>query len=380
MLSFSFYRARVQPLSYHNLSPYESIREHIHIRSLFSSVLSTSMWPLLLLVGLLLFVVYRIVKFWILDAWYIQKDFWNQGIPGQYIPVVGDLLGRRRAFLDDNPLAFSEGMAAKFGDYYHGSFGPKAYLSISDPSLIEAVLKTNVRSYHKSALGRTILGSLLGYENLLLAEDENHTRHRRLIAPVFQHQNINSMLSLMTDRTSRFLDKWTTLTNDQNHPLTLDVHEELTNLTLDIITGCVFGTDIIEDQHAHETIFRSVTIGLKEIEKRIFNMLALIPILNQLPLPGKLVIDRSRENIKRVVQNIINQRKKGLTKSACKGLNTICSLRFFVLFRAYLGPDLLDLLLLARGDEKVRKFTDEEISGEAITFGTFFQNMISAQR
>ena len=67
-------------------------------------------------------------------------------------------------------------------------------------------------AYHKSDLGQIILGSLLGYENLLLAEDENHTRHRRLIAPVFQHQNINSMISLMVERTSNFLDKWTTLT------------------------------------------------------------------------------------------------------------------------------------------------------------------------
>ena len=255
---------------------------------LFYSALPTNMWSLLLLAGLLLFIVYRIIKFWILDAWFIQRDFWNQGIPGRYIPIVGDLLDRRQAFLADNPYAFSERMAGRFGDYYHGAMGPKAYLSISDPSLIEGVLKTNVRSYHKSALGQTILGSVLGYENLLLAEDENHTRHRRLIAPVFQHQNINSMLTLMAERTSRFLDKWAASTKDKTHPLTLDVHEEVTNLTLDIITGCVFGTDIIKDQYVHETIFRSLTVSLKEIEKRVLNMLALIPIVNRLPLPGKL--------------------------------------------------------------------------------------------
>jgi cytochrome P450 len=290
------------------------------------------MWPLLLLVGLVLFVVYRIIKFWILDSWYIQKDFSNQGIPGQYKPIVGDLLNRRRAFLADNPLSFSEEMAAKFGDYYHSSFGPKAYLGTSDPSLIEAVLKTNVRCYHKSALGQTILGSIVGYENLLLTEDDNHSRHRRLVAPVFQHQNINSMITLMTERTSSFLDKWTTLANDKNHPLTLDIHKEITNLTLDIITGCVFGTDIIKDRYVHQTISRSLTIALKETEKRVFNMLALIPIVNRLPLPGKLLIDQSRQNIKQIVQNIINQRKKGLTKSACKGLNAISFLRgsFFI--------------------------------------------------
>ncbi len=172
----------------------------------------------------------------------------------------------------------------------------------------------------------------------------------------------------MVERTSRFLDKWTTAINkDKNHPLTLDIHEEMTNLTLDIVTGCVFGTDIIQDQHVHEIIFQSITIAVKEMEKRTFNMIAVIPLANRLPLPSKRCIDWCRRDIKHVVQNIINQRKKGLTKSACKGLNTKIS--FFMLLIWILGPDLLDLILTAHGDDKTGKFTDEEVSDEAITFG-----------
>ena len=61
------------------------------------------MLSLILLVGLFLFVIYRFIKFWIFDPWCIQRDFWNQGIPGQYIPIVGELLNRRRAILADDP-------------------------------------------------------------------------------------------------------------------------------------------------------------------------------------------------------------------------------------------------------------------------------------
>jgi hypothetical protein len=35
----------------------------------------------------------------------------------------------------------------------------------------------------------------------------------------------------------------------------------------------------------------------------------------------------------------------------------------------YIGPDLLDLILTAHGDDKMSKFTDEEIYEEALTFG-----------
>jgi cytochrome P450 len=224
-------------------------------------------------------------------------------------------------------------MSEKYGDYYRTSFGPTACLNTSDPSLIEGVLKTNARSYHKSALARLILGALLGYENILLAEDEKHSRHRRLVAPVFQHQNINSMISLMVERTSSFLMKWkTATTNDKDHSLTLDIHEELTNLTLDIITGCVFGTEISGDQHIHETIGKSITIAMKEAEKRMLNMIAIIPLVNQLPLPSKQRIDKSRQDIKHIIRNIINQRKKGLTKSACKGFIIISTFMFFIFF------------------------------------------------
>jgi len=125
----------------------------------------------------------------------------------------------------------------------------------------------------------------------------------------------------MVERTSDFLTKWkTATTNDKDHSVTLDIHEEMTNLTLDIVTGCVFGTEIIEDQHTHESIGQSITIAMKELEKRMLNMIAIIPLLNQLPLPSKKRIDKSRQDIKHIIRNIINQRKKGLTKSACKGL------------------------------------------------------------
>ncbi|CAF0997361.1 unnamed protein product [Rotaria sordida] len=308
------------------------------------------MWSTLLIAGVVFFILYRLIRFWIFYPWYIQRDLRNQGVPGKYIPILGDLLGHRQAYLADDPLSYANEMTAKYGDYYYSSFGPLPCLNVSDPSLIEDVLKTNARAYHRASLGREILAALLGYENILLAEGDNHTRHRRLVAPVFQQQNINSMISLMVERTSNFLNKWTAAIDDKNQSITLDIHEEMTNLTLDIVTGCVFGTELINDQHVHETISKCVTIATKELEKRMFNMIVILPIINQLPILGKPRIDQAKEEIKHIVQQIVNQRKKGLTKSACK------------------GPDLLDLMLTARGDEKTQSFTDEEVSDEAITF------------
>lgn len=315
----------------------------------------------LIVIGFISFVLYRLIKFWVLDPWSIHRYFWKQGIPGQYTPIIGSLLDRRRALLTDDPLSHGERLAEKYGHYYHSSFGPRAHFVISDPSLIEGIAKANTYSYHKSVVGQTILACLLGYGNILLAEGDDHKRHRRLVAPVFQHQNINSMFSLMAQITNRFLQKWTMLSENRttSDPLTLDIHEELSGLTLDIVIGCIFGAETIEDKSVHEIIFQNMNVALKEMEKRIFNMVGLLPIIKDLPLAGKRRIDQARQAIQQIVQNIINQRLKGLTKSTCK------------------GSDLLDLLLASKGDEKTRKFSQEEISNEAITFGNihFVRNL-----
>ncbi|CAF1301007.1 unnamed protein product [Rotaria sordida] len=124
----------------------------------------------------------------------------------------------------------------------------------------------------------------------------------------------------------------------------------MAHLTLNILAGCVFGMSAQNEKPAYETVTRNIAVALDEVEKRAFKLLAIIPLVNRLPLPSKLRIDASMREVRRVVQHIIDERKKGLSKSACK------------------GPDLLDLLLAARDDGKQKKFTDEEIYEEAITF------------
>jgi hypothetical protein len=66
--------------------------------------------------------------------------------------------------------------------------------------------------------------------------------------------------------------------------------------------------EIIKDQYIHETIGQSITIAVKEMEKRMLDMVVIIPILNQLPLPSKQRIDQSRRDIKHSIRNIIDQR------------------------------------------------------------------------
>ncbi|CAF5174958.1 unnamed protein product [Rotaria magnacalcarata] len=78
-----------------------------------------------------------------------------------------------------DPFAHQVALEKQFGgDYYHVSFGSVARLDTSDPVLINGVLKTNARAYHKEYTMRLTLGVLLGNNSLLMAEDEIHAQHR----------------------------------------------------------------------------------------------------------------------------------------------------------------------------------------------------------
>ena len=331
-----------------------------------------AMWAVWLIVSVLLYILHRLIKFWLFDPWSIHRQLWAQGIPGHYIPIVGDMLRLRETLVVGDPFSYTDALVAKYGHYYHTSFGPFATLNISDPALIDGVLKTNARSYHKAFATELLVSALLGHDNLLVAEGEQHARHRRLIAPTFQHKNINSMVSLMVKTTARLLDRWADAAaqnRSKDQIMTMDIHEQMAHLTLDIVTGCVFGAEIAKDNRAHDVISRNLTSALNEAENRIFSMVALIPVLNRLPLPSKRRLDKAKQDIRNVVRDIIEQRKLGFTKSACQGLSSHSCSPDPSNFRFSIGPDLLDLLLAASGENQTQKLTDEEVFDEALTFG-----------
>lgn len=269
------------------------------------------------------YLCYRLIKFWLIDPWLTHRAFWSQGIPGYYTPILGDILPMRRAVLADDPTSHDTLMEKKYGSYYHASFGPTVRLILSDPLAIHAVLKTNARAYHKTRFLRLILGDIFGNDNLVLAEDDIHRQHRSLIAPLFQNQNVYSMLSLMIEMTNVLLDKWTAQLNHihtANQSLSLDLNEEMSCLSLDIVSGCIFGGGLMDDGYARQTICQNVIKTMHDLEQRVFNLIGLIPIINQLPLASRRRIDRAKHTFRTIVQTIIEQRKKGLSKSACKGM------------------------------------------------------------
>ena len=291
----------------------------------------------------------------LIQPYIVQYRLKKQGIPGHFIPIVGDILKIRAALKLGTPFDYSDQLFNKYGDYYYSSFGPAARLATCDPSIMNYVLNKNSKSYHKSTLMKSSIGSLLGQHNLLLTEGQLHAMHRKAISPAFHYNNLKSMHKNIYNSTVELCDAWSSaIDSSMDESVERNMHVEMSSLTLDVVSTNVFGTSSAKSSQVKKQVYNILQESLHAFQQRIFNMTGIIPFIRDLPLPNKLIVQRSRQQLQLLISDIISDRKCGRSSKMTE------------------DNDLLDLLLSAEIDDKVTgkkfHFTDDEIYGQAITF------------
>jgi len=109
---------------------------------------------------------------------------------------------------------------------------------ISDPAGVKRVLLDNVSNYPKEPQGSQIMGAAFG-EGLLSSTGEKWRKHRRIMAPSFDHRSVAACAPAMVETTARFIEKW-----EERAPGTvIDIESEMTELTLQIISRTMFSSD-----------------------------------------------------------------------------------------------------------------------------------------
>jgi cytochrome P450 len=108
------------------------------------------------------------------------------------------------------------------------------YIVFFDLRAIEHVLVTEPAAFHKDEFTRD-LRRVLG-TGLLTSEGEPWRRHRKLLAPSFQRQEIAGYAKVMVERAEAFAA--------EHVGKVLDVHAALMHLTLDILVRALFGTEV----------------------------------------------------------------------------------------------------------------------------------------
>jgi len=109
---------------------------------------------------------------------------------------------------------------------------------VSEPAAIKHVLLDNAANYQKTEISRRLLEPGLG-KGLVTSEGETWRRHRRTMAPSFDHRSIAAYTPIMSAATEDLLAEWSRLS--PNEPV--DVATAMMKLTLHIISRTMFSTD-----------------------------------------------------------------------------------------------------------------------------------------
>jgi cytochrome P450 len=242
----------------------------------------------------------------------------------------GPPLGRLalvRAFRRD-PIGLLESAAA-CGDVAFLRMPRFPAFVLNHPDLVWQVLVSDHRSFHKGPAmeaARRVLG-----EGLLTVEGDRHRLRRRLIQPVFQASRLDAYVPAMLDLADRAMARW----RDGD---VLDVHAEMSRLTLSIAVATLFGADLSDDETRR--VSDAVTEVLRQYPRAFSPMAALT---ERLPLPANRRFGRAMEVFDGTVRRLVERRR-------AEGAG---------------GHDVLSRLLRERGGDG--SVTAAEVRDEAIT-------------
>ena len=243
-------------------------------------------------------------------------------------PRGGLILGNTLAYMKD-PLGFLEECARTHGDVVKLRLGHLRTYLLVHPEHIEYVLRTHHENFIKDVLTQSI-SPLVG-RGLLTSEGAYWKRQRRLAQPAFQHQQIQRYAAQMVEQTRSMLQTWAS-------GEVLELHSELSRLTLSIVARTLFDADVASEAEA-------VGASLEVVMNYFFNPMRWFRIREHLPLPSTREYWRAIRRIDEIIFRIIREHREG----------------------GHDPDDLLSRLLGARDDDGGGAMTDLQLRDEAVT-------------
>ncbi len=268
----------------------------------------------------------------------------NESIEVEVLPLPplstgGFPIGSVKYFVED-PLKFFDDNIPKHGRVYQVSsvffkifpFMDYMYV-VAEPDAVKHIMQENNKNYEKS-YGYRVLEVLLG-KGLLTSEGDFWRKQRRLMQPAFHREKLASLVSSMTEAGQNLVDKWSKIPDGTE----IDVSKEFMNVTLEIVCKAMFSSDVGQ---AREVVDREFDRANEMLTDRIVSAIK-IPL--SIPTPGNVKEKRSYDSIKKVVSDIIEQRRTSTTQY----------------------HDLLAMLMEVQDEDTGERMSNQQIQDEVIT-------------
>lgn len=117
------------------------------------------------------------------------------------------------------------------------------YVYVADPEAVRTVFRGDPSVFHAGEANGSILEPILGPHSVLVTDETEHTRQRRLMAPPFHGSAVRKQIDVMAEIAAAEIDQW-----PLNRPF--PVLPAMRRLTLEVILRAVIGAEK-DDRLAH---------------------------------------------------------------------------------------------------------------------------------
>ena len=203
------------------------------------------------------------------------------------------------------------------------------------PDGVQRVLSaggTGSGTYTKGSPFYQEIAAWLG-DGLLTSEGDTWKQQRRMLAPLFTPRRMTTYVSAMTEEAERVAARWRTAG-------TVDLHAELTEYTLRVVTRVLFGASVEDAIPVIRDSFPGFADYIRD------RGMSPVRLPRTWPTPRGRRATRAQRDMYEVVDSIIDQRR------AAKET----------------GTDMVSLLMTARDPETGDRLSDQEIRDQVLIF------------
>jgi len=261
-------------------------------------------------------------------------------LPGpKGLPVIGNLLQ-----LDLLKLhSILEQWSDIYGDIYKFKIVNKTVLAISDPVLIQNILRDRPETYRRVSSIEQV-GGELGANGVFAAEGEQWQRQRQIIMQAFKPENLRRFFPTIHNITERLKNRWSSIA-DTGEPI--DIRQDWMRFTVNVTTNFAFGYDLNLLEQESDSFQQHLEKFLPVFNRRAN---APFPYWHFIKLPGERAMEKSLDKIKDTIHSFIRQTRQRLEQQP----------------ETTQPANFLEALLSAQNEDKAC-LSDLEIQGNIIT-------------
>ena len=261
-------------------------------------------------------------------------------------------------------LSFMRRAVIECGSVGRASFQGRHVLIASGPEPIHEILVEKAKAFRKWPLIRLVLYPLIG-DGLFTSEGLAWRTQRRIMAPIFRHEQIASFAECMTEVANRSA-------STMRDGATVPVADETTRIAMSIVGKALFDADTFDeaDELAH-----ALTVALKWTDEQVSSIPVAMQILAREVLEG--VVEkrqgwprRAAERALAYLETPLRYRLSFPTSSVRMAVDTIDRrITKMISDRRAAGlhrNDLLTQLLRARGEGDGAALSDRQVRDQAV--------------